>query len=293
MSFSLAHSGAAQAGGPDGLASGPLPARPAVALAPWRARLRHPAGGLQPRGSARPTCRCSACATSTSRSNAEHKAAAEERLLEVLGGEYDLIVLARYMQILSPASSSPASARRSSTSITRSCRRSPAPIRMPRRRGARGEADRRDRPLRRSKSSTKGPIIEQDTRPHHSPRRQLDAALNRSGATSSARCSPAPSRGTSRTACSSTAKRAPSSFTGERYRVARGEVLVERGVVPRAAWRARGPARARPGRASAAAAARAAAKPGSAQRGDHRAAAIAHRRGDGGEPGLELVDDVA
>jgi formyltetrahydrofolate deformylase len=30
------------------------------------------------------------------------KAAAEERLLEVLGGEYDLIVLARYMQILSP-----------------------------------------------------------------------------------------------------------------------------------------------------------------------------------------------
>jgi len=30
------------------------------------------------------------------------KAAAERRLLEVLGGEYDLIVLARYMQILSP-----------------------------------------------------------------------------------------------------------------------------------------------------------------------------------------------
>ena len=30
------------------------------------------------------------------------KAAAEERLLEVLGSEYDLIVLARYMQILSP-----------------------------------------------------------------------------------------------------------------------------------------------------------------------------------------------
>jgi formyltetrahydrofolate deformylase len=32
----------------------------------------------------------------------DRKAAAEERLLEVLGGEYDLIVLARYMQILSP-----------------------------------------------------------------------------------------------------------------------------------------------------------------------------------------------
>jgi formyltetrahydrofolate deformylase len=32
----------------------------------------------------------------------EAKPAAEERLLEVLGGEYDLIVLARYMQILSP-----------------------------------------------------------------------------------------------------------------------------------------------------------------------------------------------
>jgi len=30
------------------------------------------------------------------------KAAAEARLLEVLGGEYDLIVLARYMQVLSP-----------------------------------------------------------------------------------------------------------------------------------------------------------------------------------------------
>jgi formyltetrahydrofolate deformylase len=30
------------------------------------------------------------------------KATAEERLLEVLGGEYDLVVLARYMQILSP-----------------------------------------------------------------------------------------------------------------------------------------------------------------------------------------------
>jgi formyltetrahydrofolate deformylase len=32
----------------------------------------------------------------------DDKAAAEERLVEVLGGEYDLIVLARYMQILSP-----------------------------------------------------------------------------------------------------------------------------------------------------------------------------------------------
>ncbi len=32
----------------------------------------------------------------------ETKAAAEERLLEVLSGEYDLVVLARYMQILSP-----------------------------------------------------------------------------------------------------------------------------------------------------------------------------------------------
>jgi formyltetrahydrofolate deformylase len=32
----------------------------------------------------------------------ETKAEAEERLLEVLGGEYDLVVLARYMQILSP-----------------------------------------------------------------------------------------------------------------------------------------------------------------------------------------------
>jgi formyltetrahydrofolate deformylase len=30
------------------------------------------------------------------------KGAAEERLLEILGGEYDLVVLARYMQILSP-----------------------------------------------------------------------------------------------------------------------------------------------------------------------------------------------
>jgi formyltetrahydrofolate deformylase len=32
----------------------------------------------------------------------EGKRASEERLLELLGGEYDLIVLARYMQILSP-----------------------------------------------------------------------------------------------------------------------------------------------------------------------------------------------
>jgi formyltetrahydrofolate deformylase len=32
----------------------------------------------------------------------ENRAGAEERILEVLGGEFDLIVLARYMQILSP-----------------------------------------------------------------------------------------------------------------------------------------------------------------------------------------------
>ena len=90
----------AQARGADGLAAGPLPARSAVALAPWRARLRHPARRLQPRGSPRgrrdvrrPLC--------PHPGRADVKAAAEERLLEVLGGEHRSVVLARYMQILS------------------------------------------------------------------------------------------------------------------------------------------------------------------------------------------------
>ena len=58
------------------------------------------------------------------------KPEAERALLQLLGGTFDLIVLARYMQILAPTSW-PTPARRSSTSTTRSCRPSPAPTRTP------------------------------------------------------------------------------------------------------------------------------------------------------------------
>ena len=54
--------------------------------------------------------------------------------LDLLRGKVDLVVLARYMQILAPSSC--AFAGRSSTSITRSCPRSPAPSRTTRRRRA-------------------------------------------------------------------------------------------------------------------------------------------------------------
>ena len=57
-----------------------------------------------------------------------HKPEAEAALLELLGGRFDLLVLARYMQILSGPSSTPC-APRSSTSTTRSCRPSRAPTR--------------------------------------------------------------------------------------------------------------------------------------------------------------------
>ena len=73
------------------------------------------------------TSRASACPSSTSRSR-DAKPEAERALLELLGRRFDLIVLARYMQILS-ATSSPRRGRRSSTSTTRSCRPSPAPTR--------------------------------------------------------------------------------------------------------------------------------------------------------------------
>ena len=56
------------------------------------------------------------------------KPEAERALLELLGGSFDLIVLARYMQILSPTFLE-ACGRRSSTSTTRSCRPSPVPTR--------------------------------------------------------------------------------------------------------------------------------------------------------------------
>ena len=55
------------------------------------------------------------------------KPAAEAALLELLGGAFDLVVLARYMQILSRRLPRRRSARRSSTSTTRSCRPSRAP----------------------------------------------------------------------------------------------------------------------------------------------------------------------
>ena len=54
------------------------------------------------------------------------KSDAERRQIELLAGNFDLIVLARYMQVLS-GDFLDAVARRSSTSTTPSCRRSPAP----------------------------------------------------------------------------------------------------------------------------------------------------------------------
>ena len=65
----------------------------------------------------------------TKETKAEQEAKLEALLRE---HEVDLVVLARYMQILSPEFLTP-SAGRSSTSITRSCRRSWAPARTTRR----------------------------------------------------------------------------------------------------------------------------------------------------------------
>ncbi len=58
----------------------------------------------------------------------ETKAEAEARALELLAGRIDLLILARYMQVLSPVSSSGSPPRRS-TSITASCPPSSAPTR--------------------------------------------------------------------------------------------------------------------------------------------------------------------
>jgi formyltetrahydrofolate deformylase len=107
----------------------------------------------------------------------DRKAAAEERLLEVLGGEYDLIVLARYMQILSPEF------------LSRVC----TPIInihhsfLPAFAGANPYAQARARGVKQigatahyvNEQLDAGPIIEQDTR--RVTHRQSDAALEQIG----------------------------------------------------------------------------------------------------------------
>ena len=80
----------------------PLPRRAAVALAARRAVRRHSARDLQPRRTWSARRRASTSASSTCRSRPRPSRRPSSALLGLLGGAFDLVVLARYMQILSP-----------------------------------------------------------------------------------------------------------------------------------------------------------------------------------------------
>ena len=131
------------------------------------------------------------------------KAPAEARLLELLGGNVDLVVLARYMQILSgdfldrlgvPGDQHPPL----------------VPARVRRRgavregQGPRRQAHRRHRPLR-DRGARRGADHRAGRHPRLPPRHPGDAWRGWA-ATSSAPCSRAPWAGTARTACSSTTR---------------------------------------------------------------------------------------
>ena len=204
MEWSLRWWGERQRDGDPRLAPGPLPAGPALAPAPRRAGDGHRGGRLQPPrprarrrprpGSPSTTCPCRRAA----------RRDAEARMLELLAGQAELLVLARYMQILSGAFlerlGMPA------INIHHSFlpglrRRRPLPARARPRR----EADRGDRALRH-----RGARRRADHRPGRGARRPpLDRrrARRSSAATSSGSCSRAPWPGTWKTACSSTARR--------------------------------------------------------------------------------------
>ena len=184
------------------LPRGPLPGRPAVAPPPRRARRRDPARDLQPprpRGRRRGLRHPLPPRAREPRSRARAARAAR--------GHVDLVVLARYMQILSRRL--PRGARRPGDQhpplVPAGLRgRGPLPAGV----RARREDHRRHRPLRH-----RGARRRADHRAGRRPRHATASTPRRwsgSAATSSARCSPAPSSGTSRTACSCTAT-APSS----------------------------------------------------------------------------------
>ena len=133
----------------------------------------------------------------------DHKPAAEAKLLELLEGKCDLVVLARYMQILSGEF----------------LERVAVPVInihhsfLPAFAGADPYEHAKARGVKLigatahyvTEELDAGPIIEQDVmRVSH---RDDVASLARSAPTSSARCWRAPSRRTARTACSSTARR--------------------------------------------------------------------------------------
>ena len=83
------------------LAGRPLPARPAVAGAPGRAAHRHRHGHLEPPRPASRTSSAFGVPFTHIPVTRDTKPQAEQRQLELLRGRVDLVVLARYMQILS------------------------------------------------------------------------------------------------------------------------------------------------------------------------------------------------
>ncbi len=87
--------------GADGLARPTTACSTCCGAAPRGARHGDRVRDLQPRASCATRSRGWGCPTCTSPSRRETKREAERRALEVLAGEVDLVVLARYMQILS------------------------------------------------------------------------------------------------------------------------------------------------------------------------------------------------
>ncbi len=123
------------------------------------------------------------------------KSASEAEILKLLVGNVDFVVLARYMQILSPEFLEQLGCR-SSTSTTRSCRPSSAPSPTARPRSAASSSSARRANV--TGDLDEGPIIEQDTvRVTHA---ESATELARRGADANARCSRAPCCGTRRTA---------------------------------------------------------------------------------------------
>jgi formyltetrahydrofolate deformylase len=142
-----------------GFQAGTLPVRPAGALAGEGTRHRDPVRHLQPRHLPRlrrvarhPLPSCAGDADNKARAYAEM-----QRIFDEVRG--DTMVLARYMQILSPelCAATPAASSTSTTLPAQLRRRQALPPGL----RARRQADRRDLPLRHQRTRP-GPIIEQD-----------------------------------------------------------------------------------------------------------------------------------
>ena len=166
--------------------------------------------------------RRSACRTTTSRSSPETKAEAEEQQLELLAGKVDLVVLARYMQVLSGDF----------------LRRLGAPVInihhsfLPAFVGREPVPRAHERGVKligatahyATEDLDEGPIIEQDVA-RVSHRAGRPTSSRGSAATSSGSCSPAPSAGISTTGSSSTGTGRSSSTDGAPLSVGQREAL--------------------------------------------------------------------